>query len=102
MLSKIVVGLAAALTFSAASMEAAISGSNKTRPAKHTRTPPPAPYPGTYALPPGPHSWSYGLRLRSTNPAHDVYVGGEYAGSDPDPRIRAMIINDPPWKHDGP
>ncbi len=24
----------------------------------------------------------------STNPAHDVYVNGNYAGSDPDPRIR--------------
>lgn len=27
----------------------------------------------------------------STNPAHDVYVNGNYAGSDPDPRIRATI-----------
>jgi hypothetical protein len=24
----------------------------------------------------------------STNPAHDVYVNGNYVGSDPDPRIR--------------
>ena len=27
----------------------------------------------------------------STNPAHDVYVNGNYAGSDPDPRIRWSI-----------
>ena len=27
----------------------------------------------------------------STNPAHDVYVNGVYAGSDPDPRIRWSI-----------
>ena len=27
----------------------------------------------------------------STNPAHDVFVNGVYAGSDPDPRIRATI-----------
>jgi hypothetical protein len=27
----------------------------------------------------------------STNPEHDVYVNGEYAGSDPDPRIRWSI-----------
>ena len=30
-----------------------------------------------------PRIWSY-----STNPAYDVYVRGEYVGSDPDPRIR--------------
>ena len=27
----------------------------------------------------------------STNPAHDVYVNGQYVGSDPDPRIRATL-----------
>jgi hypothetical protein len=27
----------------------------------------------------------------STNPAYDVYVNGNYAGSDPDPRIRASL-----------
>jgi opacity protein-like surface antigen len=34
---------------------------------------------------------SYGQPSRSaysTNPEHDVYVRGEYVGSDPDPRIR--------------
>jgi hypothetical protein len=27
----------------------------------------------------------------STNPAYDVYVNGEYVGSDPDPRVRATL-----------
>ena len=27
----------------------------------------------------------------STNPEYDVYVRGEYVGSDPDPRVRATI-----------
>ena len=28
---------------------------------------------------------------RSSNSAHDVYVGGQYVGSDPDPNIRAQL-----------
>ena len=27
----------------------------------------------------------------SFNPAYDVYVNGQYAGSDPDPNIRAQL-----------
>jgi hypothetical protein len=27
----------------------------------------------------------------SSNPAYDVYVDGQYVGSDPDPRVRDMI-----------
>jgi len=27
----------------------------------------------------------------STNPAHDVFVNGQYVGSDPDPMIRAQL-----------
>jgi hypothetical protein len=27
----------------------------------------------------------------SSNPAYDVYVNGQYAGSDPDPNIRAQL-----------
>jgi len=30
--------------------------------------------------------WAY-----SSNPEYDVYVRGEYVGSDPDPRIRATL-----------
>ena len=28
---------------------------------------------------------------RSSNSAHDVYVGGQYVGTDPDPNIRAQL-----------
>jgi|RhiMetdeSRZDD1v2_1073273.scaffolds.fasta_scaffold132461_1 hypothetical protein len=27
----------------------------------------------------------------SSNPAYDVYVNGQYVGSDPDPNIRAQL-----------
>ena len=30
-------------------------------------------------------------RQHSSNPAYDVYVGGQYVGSDPDPNIRAQL-----------
>ncbi len=30
-------------------------------------------------------------RQRSANPAYDVYVSGQYVGSDPDPNIRAQL-----------
>jgi hypothetical protein len=34
-------------------------------------------------------------RQRSPNPAFDVYsVDGRYVGSDPDPRVRAVMQND--------
>ena len=35
----------------------------------------------------------------SPNPAWDVYVGGKYVGSDPDPLIRQQLRreNDDPW-----
>jgi len=33
-------------------------------------------------------------RMHSTNPAHDVYVGGEYVGSDPDSFIRGQLLRD--------
>lgn len=36
-------------------------------------------------------------RTRSTNPAHDVYVGGEYMGSDPDPRIQDALRREGRW-----
>jgi hypothetical protein len=31
----------------------------------------------------------------STNPAHDVFVNGQYVGSDPDPAIRSTLARDP-------
>ena len=35
----------------------------------------------------------------SLNPAHDVYVNGEYVGSDPDPRVRATLAHE--WRSQG-
>ena len=32
----------------------------------------------------------------SSNPEYDVYVNGEYVGSDPDPRIRATLAQE--WR----
>jgi hypothetical protein len=33
-------------------------------------------------------------RRRSTNPANDVYLGGRYLGSDPDPTVRLDLRRD--------
>ena len=35
----------------------------------------------------------------SSNPAFDVYVNGDYVGSDPDPRIRATLAQE--WRNRG-
>jgi hypothetical protein len=36
-------------------------------------------------------------RVHSSNPAFDAYGPlGAYVGSDPDPRVRQMLQNDPP------
>ena len=35
----------------------------------------------------------------SSNPEYDVYVNGEYVGSDPDPRIRATLAHE--WRSQG-
>lgn len=43
--------------------------------------------------------------LRSESPsfgtAHDVYVNGQYVGSDPDPRIRSGLARDNPQNNSG-
>ena len=31
----------------------------------------------------------------SANPANDVFVNGQYVGSDPDPTIRSTLARDP-------
>jgi hypothetical protein len=36
----------------------------------------------------------YRVSPYSFNPAHDVYVNGNYVGSDPDPRVRATLKNE--------
>jgi hypothetical protein len=35
----------------------------------------------------------------SSNPEFDVYVNGDYVGSDPDPRIRATLAHE--WRNRG-
>jgi hypothetical protein len=45
---------------------------------------------------------SYAQQYRSpnsSNPQFDVYVNGEYVGSDPDPRIRATLAHE--WRTRG-
>ena len=37
---------------------------------------------------------SENVQRHSTNPAHDVYFGGRYVGSDPDERIRLELLRD--------
>jgi len=35
----------------------------------------------------------------SLNPEYDVYVNGQYVGSDPDPRVRATLASE--WRGQG-
>lgn len=47
-----------------------------------------------YAYAPGAYAYAPSQVTRerySANPANDVYVGGNYVGSDPDPRIRESL-----------
>jgi hypothetical protein len=52
------------------------------------------------AIPPPAYGFRKDGRAHSSNPAHDVYVNGRYAGSDPDPRIRGELHRNPPWGTD--
>lgn len=49
----------------------------------------------TWAAQPFPQSplWNE-ARRGSANPTHDVYISGQYVGSDPDPRIRLQLARD--------
>ena len=81
MCTKAMIGLAAAIVLGAAATVPAIGASSKVRAARSAPSQIPAP--------------AYGIRkdgrAHSSNPAHDVYVNGIYAGSDPDPLIRSDI-----------
>jgi len=46
-------------------------------------------------IPPPAYGFRGDGRAHSSNPAFDVYVNGKYAGSDPDPRVRANLARDP-------
>jgi hypothetical protein len=48
----------------------------------------------------GTASASLAATKKSTNSAHDVYVNGEYVGSDPDAFIRNQLRRDPPGRGD--
>jgi hypothetical protein len=47
----------------------------------------------------GRYAQEYRGSRYSSNPAFDVYVNGEYVGSDPDPRIRATLAHE--WRTRG-
>jgi hypothetical protein len=98
MFTKAMIALATTIAFGAASVVPAVSASAKARAARQAK--PQVQYqtpglrPGQATRPDGgPHS---------PNPANDVYVQGIYAGSDPDPRIRAYLNHDSPWNRTGP
>jgi hypothetical protein len=99
MFTKTMIGLTAALVFGAASMAPAISASSKARAARQGQPQAPVQNQGQYVRP-GEGTRSDGSP-HSPNAAHDVYVDGKYAGSDPDPRIRTMLAHDPPWNREG-
>jgi hypothetical protein len=99
MVTKAMIALAATIAFGAASIATAMSAS-KARAARQAKPQAPVQYqipgvrPDQVRRPDGgPHS---------PNPANDVYVQGIYAGSDPDPRIRAYLNHDSPWNRTGP
>jgi hypothetical protein len=107
-LTKTTIGVAAILVLSAASVAPAIAASK----ARNTKQAPPAQYqyqyqyqyanqtPPAQYIHPGQGRRSDG-GPHSPNPANDVYTSGYYSGSDPDPRIRMMLLHDPPWSRNG-
>ena len=83
MLTKTLLSFSAAILLSAAATVPAMSATSKTRVA--------APQTAFAQV------QRMDVRSHSTNPAHDVYVNGRYAGSDPDAFIRGQLMRDPPW-----
>jgi hypothetical protein len=91
MCGKVMAGIVAVMILGAAATTPAIGASSKQRGAR------PAP---SYNIPPPAYGVRADGRAHSSNPAHDVYVNGKYAGSDPDPKIRGSIARDPwPGSH---
>jgi hypothetical protein len=61
---------------------------------QHVRTVPPV---AEAAYPFGPWGLQTSGRVPVGDPAHQVYrMNGDYAGADPDPRIRMMLRRDDP------
>jgi len=84
---KSILGLSTAIALAAASIAPAVAKESRARTAKQARS----------YLPPPAYGVRTDGRAHSTNPRHDVYVDGRYAGSDPDPAIRSKLAADPPW-----
>jgi len=55
-------------------------------------------HPMASQIPPPAYGFRADGRAHSPNPAWDVYVDGTYAGSDPDPHVRATLARDPPFR----
>ena len=85
MFTKTMTSLAAAVILAAACAAPALGASSKQRAAR----------PVPSHIPPPAYGDRRDGRAHSSNPAHDVYVNGRYAGSDPDPRVRAYMALDP-------
>jgi len=88
MYTKVMIGLAAAIILAANATAPATAESSKVRAVVR---------PAPFYIPAPAYGFRKDGRAHSSNPAHDVYVGGRYSGSDPDSRIRADLARDPPW-----
>lgn len=74
-------------TFAAASVLALVLASPVVAAQTHATTSAKSKVPHTTVRPQAPaQAWPYSTRVHK--PEYDVYVNGEYAGSDPDPRVR--------------
>jgi hypothetical protein len=83
-MTKTIIALSA-LVLSAAAASPALSATSKTRAVAPAMS---------YAQVNG-----MSARWHSTNPAHDVFVRGQYAGSDPDAFIRGAIARDTDFRN---
>jgi hypothetical protein len=90
MFTKALIGLSAVIAFSAAAATPVLSANTKYRQAR------PA---ASHYLPAPAYGFRQYRRAHSPHPAHDVYVNGRYAGSDPDSFIRSQLAHDPPWNY---
>lgn len=77
---KILVAAAALAAFVASPWDTASAQTPAAKQASEKKKPPATPKPNTQRSSP-----------YSSNPEYDVYVDGEYAGSDPDPLVRWQL-----------
>jgi hypothetical protein len=92
--------LTVALVFVLAIPALADAASRKKQPTRHPQAQHVAPAP-QQAFAANPFALQSGVERHAGNPAHQVYrTNGEYAGADPDPRIRLMLRRD--YNNDDP